>query len=110
MAFTLKDGARLSLIPLTRALSRRGRLRLTLRTARSLPLEGLSTLGFDPARFQTEPPACYRAPLAATRTGLTPAGDDELQLKSGHVFINATPLELWTHSRRAWNLKWRSPA
>jgi hypothetical protein len=32
-----------------------------LRTAQSLPLEGLSTLGFDPTRFQTEPPACYRA-------------------------------------------------
>ena len=26
------------------------------------PPEGLLTLGFDPARFQTEPPACYRAP------------------------------------------------
>jgi hypothetical protein len=33
-----------------------------LRTARSLPLEGLSTLGFDPTRFQIEPPVCYRAP------------------------------------------------
>jgi hypothetical protein len=33
-----------------------------LRTAQSLPLAGLLTLGFDPARFQTEPPACYRAP------------------------------------------------
>jgi hypothetical protein len=32
-----------------------------LRTARSLPPKGLLTLGFDPARFQTEPPACYRA-------------------------------------------------
>jgi hypothetical protein len=32
-----------------------------LRTAQSLPLQGLSTLGFDPTRFQTEPPACYRA-------------------------------------------------
>ena len=32
-----------------------------LRTAQSLPLHGLSTLGFDPTRFQTEPPACYRA-------------------------------------------------
>ena len=62
MAFALRDGARLSLIPLSRAHSRRGRLRLTLRTARSLPLQGLLTLGFDPARFQTEPPACYRAP------------------------------------------------
>jgi len=26
------------------------------------PFTGLLTLGFDPARFQTEPPACYRAP------------------------------------------------
>ena len=32
-----------------------------LRTAELLPPTGLSTLGFDPARFQTEPPACYRA-------------------------------------------------
>jgi hypothetical protein len=28
-----------------------------LRTASSLPLTGLSTLGFDPACFQAEPPA-----------------------------------------------------
>src|SRR3954454_4056408 len=32
-----------------------------LRTVQSLPLAGLSTLGFDPTRFQTEPPVCYRA-------------------------------------------------
>jgi len=32
-----------------------------LRTAQLLPLEGLSTLGSGPARFQTAPPACYRA-------------------------------------------------
>src|SRR6266852_7285528 len=32
-----------------------------LRTAQSLPPSGLSTLGSDPARYQTEPPACYRA-------------------------------------------------
>src|SRR4051812_34384776 len=32
-----------------------------LRTARSLPIKGLLTLGSDPTRFQTEPPACYRA-------------------------------------------------
>jgi hypothetical protein len=32
-----------------------------LRTAQLLPPKGLSTLGFDPTRFQTEPPACYRA-------------------------------------------------
>src|SRR6266508_4015999 len=32
-----------------------------LRTTQSLPPTGLSTLGFDPTRYQTEPPACYRA-------------------------------------------------
>ena len=32
-----------------------------LRTASSLPLTGPLTLGSDPALFQTEPPACYRA-------------------------------------------------
>jgi hypothetical protein len=32
-----------------------------LRTASSLPLTGLSTLGSGPARFPAEPPACYRA-------------------------------------------------
>jgi hypothetical protein len=32
-----------------------------LRTASSLPLAGLLTLGFDLTRFQMKPPACYRA-------------------------------------------------
>src|SRR5271169_4437105 len=32
-----------------------------LRTASSLPHTGLLTLGSDPARFQTRPPACYPA-------------------------------------------------
>jgi hypothetical protein len=32
-----------------------------LRTASSLPLTGLLTLGSGPARFQATPPACYRA-------------------------------------------------
>src|SRR5512135_688563 len=32
-----------------------------LRTASSLPPKGLLTLGSGPARFQTTPPACYRA-------------------------------------------------
>src|SRR3954452_16488248 len=32
-----------------------------LRTVQSLPLTGPSTRGFNPARFQTEPPVCYRA-------------------------------------------------
>ena len=41
--------------------SRRGRLRITLRTAELHAPKGHSTLGTDPARFQTKPPACYRA-------------------------------------------------
>ncbi len=32
-----------------------------LRTAELLPPMGPLTLGFDPTRFQAEPPACYRA-------------------------------------------------
>jgi hypothetical protein len=56
---------------------------LMLRTAQSLPQKGLSTLPFDAGRFPPTSPACYRATwqLAATRTGLTPASDDELTTK-----------------------------
>ena len=62
MAFALTTRARHLLFPTRRqAHSRRGRLRVMLRTAQLLPPTGLSTLGFDPARYQTEPPACYRA-------------------------------------------------
>ena len=41
--------------------------------------------------------------LATTRTGLTPAGDDELQTESGHVFIVVTPPARWAYSRIPWN-------
>jgi hypothetical protein len=61
MAFAVKHSARLSLFrPKTVALTAR---QASLdATDRSLaPPKGLSTLGFDPTRFQTEPPACYRA-------------------------------------------------
>ena len=48
-----------------------------LRTVQSLPLEGLLTLHFDAGRFP-DAGSLLPGPLAATRTGLTPAGDDEL--------------------------------
>jgi hypothetical protein len=35
--------------------------------------------------------------MAATRTGLSPAGDDELRTASDHV-IAVTPLDAWAHS------------
>ena len=55
-----------------------------LRTASSLPPKGLLTLGSDPARFQTETASLLPGLLAATRTGLTPAGDDELTNTKKH--------------------------
>jgi hypothetical protein len=57
MAFAVSRPARHSL----RCLTTR-QASLALRTVQLLPLEGLSTLGSGPARFQTRPPACYRAP------------------------------------------------
>ena len=58
MAFTLISGARHSLSPIT---APQASLHATDRIV-APPLSGLLTLGFDPARFQTKPPACYRAP------------------------------------------------
>jgi hypothetical protein len=55
----LRPTGRGSALPDTR--SRRGRLRLTLRTARSHTPEGCLTLRFDPGRFPPKPAACYRA-------------------------------------------------
>jgi hypothetical protein len=56
----LRPTGRGSALPHTR--SRRGRLRLTLRTARSHTPEGCLTLRFNPGRFPPKPAACYRAP------------------------------------------------
>ncbi len=51
-----------------------------LRTARSLPPTGLLTLRFDAGRFPPDAGSLLPGLLAATRTGLPPAGDDELML------------------------------
>jgi hypothetical protein len=61
VAFAVKHSARLSLFhPKMVALTaRQASLEATDRSL--APPKGLSTLGFDPTRFQTEPPACYRA-------------------------------------------------
>jgi hypothetical protein len=52
-----------------------------LRTAQSLPPTGLLTLGFDAGRFLPTPASLLPGLLAATRTGLPPAGNDELVTK-----------------------------
>ena len=61
MAFALIGGARLLLLPPEGGALTTRQASLTLRTDKLLPPKGHSTLGFDPTRFQTEPPACYRA-------------------------------------------------
>src|SRR6478672_7410332 len=80
-----------------------------LRTAQLLPL----TRAFDTAlRRRTFPPdagSLLPGPLAATRTGLTPAGNDELPTESDHV-ITQPPSNCRAYSRVSWKLRWRSPA
>src|SRR5664279_4682680 len=62
MAFTVITAARLPLLPPSRAgplTTLQASLDAADRTV--APPKGLSTLGFDPDRFQPEPPVCYRA-------------------------------------------------
>jgi hypothetical protein len=73
-----------------------------LRTAQLLPL----TRAFDTAlRRRTFPPdagSLLPGPLAVTRTGLTPAGNDELPTESDHVITQ--PLSnCRAYSRVPWN-------
>jgi hypothetical protein len=85
MAFTLISGARPSLSPTQRAGPLTTRQASRDATDRSVASPtGLLKLGFDPARFQTEPAACYRASWqlpgpdshrqATTSLSLDPAG------------------------------------
>src|SRR3954451_1291388 len=49
-----------------------------LRTAQSLPQEWAFDTGLRPRPFPDEAASLLPGPLAVTRTGLTPASDDEL--------------------------------
>ena len=72
-----------------------------LRTAQLLPL----TRAFDTAlRRRTFPPdagSLLPGPLAATRTGLAPAGNDELPTESDHVITQPLPNCVGDHQRQA---------
>ena len=65
-----------------------------LRTAWLLPPTRLLTLGSDPARFQTEPPACYRA------SWQLPGRDSHPQATTSlcQITIYIIDLQLWAHS------------
>ena len=61
MAFTLKDGARLSLYPAFAGTLTARQASLHAADRSVAPPEGLLTLRFDPGRFPPKPAACYRA-------------------------------------------------
>jgi hypothetical protein len=68
-----------------------------LRTAQSLPLQGLLTLGSDPARFQTEPPACYRASWQLPGRDSHPQATTSL---CSDQVTRSTTSKRWAHSRQ----------
>ena len=61
MAFTVNRPARLSLTPPRWTSNDAAGFASCYGPLSCFPQQGLSTLGFDPTRFQTKPPACYRA-------------------------------------------------
>jgi hypothetical protein len=63
-----------------------------LRTAQSLPLHRAFDVALRRRAFPPDTGNLLPGSLTTTRTGLTPAGDDELQHESGHVIIAVTPL------------------
>ena len=111
MAFTLKSEARHFQLLTTRQTSRNAADRTVA------PPIGLLTLDFDPACSQTTPvsrhslipdQAASLLPglLTATRTGLTPASDDELMHQS---CPHRTPPLLWAYDLNSYRLR-RIPA
>jgi hypothetical protein len=61
VAFAVTDSARHSLFPPEGGTLTARQASLDAADRSVAPPKGLLTLGFDPTRFQTEPPACYRA-------------------------------------------------
>ena len=60
-----------------------------LRTASSLPLHRAFDAGLQPGPFPDQAASLLPGLLAATRTGLTPAGDDELTNEKNHHGITS---------------------
>ena len=65
-----------------------------LRTAKLLPPNGAFDAGLRPDPFPDRTASPLPSLLAATRTGLTPAGDDELMLVQ---LLNSPPNSGRTH-------------
>ncbi len=89
-----------------------------LRTAQSLPQEWAFDTGLRPRPFPDEAASLLPGPLAATRTGLTPASDNELTTqdqpptRSTSCLLGARK-ELTSHTSpdvaaQTWKVCWRS--
>src|SRR6187455_1128659 len=74
-----------------------------LRTAQLLPLPRAFDTALRRRAFPPDAGSLLPGPLAATRTGLTPAGNDELPTESDHV-ITQPPSNCRAYSRVAWIL------
>ena len=84
-----------------------------LRTVQLLAPKGASTLGFDAEAFPPDAASLLPGLLAATRTGLAPAGDDELVIvrsaQTHHLQLlgarNGAVYEfsIFVAERRAWD-------
>jgi hypothetical protein len=69
-----------------------------LRTASSLPPKGLLTLGSDPARFQTKPPACYRASWQLPGPDFHRQATTSLRTRGNTMhYVTANLLFCWAH-------------
>jgi hypothetical protein len=93
MAFAPNGRARLLLFPPEGGLLTTRQASLDAADRLVAPPEGLLTLGFDPTRFQTEPPACYRASWQLPGRDSHPLATTSLCWIT--IYISA--LQLWAH-------------
>jgi hypothetical protein len=93
VAFAPNGRARLLLSPPEGGLLTTRQVSLDAADRLVAPPEGLLTLGFDPTRFQTEPPACYRASWQLPGRDSHPLATTSLCWIT--IYISA--LQLWAH-------------
>ena len=105
MAFTPNGRARLLLSPPEGGLLTTRQASLDAADRLVAPPKGLLTLGFDPTRFQTEPPACYRASWQLPGRDSHPLATTSLC----QITIYIIALQLWAHPREVATAKTARP-
>ncbi|GGL42864.1 hypothetical protein GCM10014719_50240 [Planomonospora parontospora subsp. antibiotica] len=69
--------------------------------AQMIYLNGIGTLGFDPARFQTKPPACYRASWQLPGPDFHRQATTSLRTTRSTAISRLHLLLCWTHEKRS---------